>query len=593
MSESPAPFPYTPIPQFPNSNCFLNPNATTLSLSLASKYFFLKTGDTAAYVNSGLYQLGGSNILMSALTSVTAGTATASKALILDSSSNITGINNMTLNGNITLNGNLTASTSIVTPIINANAYLLAGVSLNLTAIAGVTPGTVSASKAIIVDASKNITSMGSISGTTYTSSNNGSNYALVNGLGSALIELSASPSLLRLVKGYCINIGTSGVNIDNASTQAARHPLDFGSTARNDTISLYDDTSSFYGISANNSSTQYSSGTNHNWYTGCTNASPINTNIMSLSSGGTLTTTANIIANNSVIAKGFNIAGITGNNALMIVTAGVGWCYGYDYTGGNALPFKVGINNNVYCNSTNGFVTINGSSAASAPLEVRGFANFTKSGSFGYLSSSGSGTASGFTSRPFSIQTDSAILCLSGEIDVFSDELKKKDIKEIDKEIANKFITKINPIEFKYKKNDDLVKFGYSAQELVKYNYSQLVGFTHDEDDDLIEEIIKCDNGDIYKKEKHTAFVVNLMGVIPILHKAIQISNEKIKQNKDTIKNLEELLQKSNERILNNNKLIFELQSKVENIVEDHQTQLNNIIEFLNEESNFIKKKN
>jgi len=580
MSESPQPEPYTPSPQYPNSECFLNPNVTTLTLSLASKYFFLKTGDTAAYVNSGLYQLGGSTILMSALTSVTAGTGSASKALILDSSSNIIGINN------ITLNGNLTASTSIVTPIINANSYLLAGASINLTAISGVTAGTAAASKAVILDASKNITSMGSISATTYTSTNNGSNYALVNGANSALIELSASPSLLRLVKGYTLSLNTGGCVIESgSSSRDPRHPLDMGQTARNDTICLYDDTSSFYGISANNSSTQYSSGTNHTWYTACSNASAINTNVMSLNSSGSLLTLANIIAGNSVIAKGFNISGVTGNNALMIVTAGLGWTFAYDYTGGNALPYKVGINNNIYCNSSNGFVTVNGSSAAAAPLEVRGFANFTKSGSFGYLSNSGAGTATGFTSRPFSILTDSAILCLSGEIDVFSDEMKKKDIKELDEEKANSFINNIKPITYKYKKGDDQQKMGFSAQQLVKYNFNEIVGYTHDEDDDLIEEIIESESGELYKKEKHTAFVVNLMGIIPILTKCVQLSNKKIKDNEEEIIRLNNRLNSFKQCDCKNNVLIEDLNKTLERELSDLQIQLNTIINFINTE--------
>jgi len=143
--ESPAPEPYTPTPNFPNSACFLDPNTTSLTLSLASRYFFLKTGDYANYINSPLYQYNGSVVLMSALTSITAGTASASKALVLDSSSNITGINNITFSG--TLSG----------AVVNSNQYLLAGSPLSFSYISGITPGTASASKALVLDGSSGI----------------------------------------------------------------------------------------------------------------------------------------------------------------------------------------------------------------------------------------------------------------------------------------------------------------------------------------------------------------------------------------------------------------------------------------------------
>ena len=48
--------------------------------------------DIYVLVNSNTYLLAGSSILMSALTSVTAGTASPSKALVLDGSSGITGV---------------------------------------------------------------------------------------------------------------------------------------------------------------------------------------------------------------------------------------------------------------------------------------------------------------------------------------------------------------------------------------------------------------------------------------------------------------------------------------------------------------------
>ena len=84
-----------------------------------------------------------SNTEAAYLTSITAGTASASKALILDSSTNITGINS-----------------------IGTTTLVLGGTSLGTTQAAyltSITPGTAAASKALVIDSSKNISGLGVI----------------------------------------------------------------------------------------------------------------------------------------------------------------------------------------------------------------------------------------------------------------------------------------------------------------------------------------------------------------------------------------------------------------------------------------------
>lgn len=114
------------------------------------------TNAYALYVSAGTTFLGGTLSMNGTLftstqagylTSITAGTAAASKALVLDASSNITGINSL---GTTTL--------------------VLGGNSLGATQsgyITGITAGTAAASKALVLDSSINITGINSLGTTT------------------------------------------------------------------------------------------------------------------------------------------------------------------------------------------------------------------------------------------------------------------------------------------------------------------------------------------------------------------------------------------------------------------------------------------
>jgi hypothetical protein len=220
--------------------------------------------------------------------------------------------------------------------------------------------------------------------------------------------------------------------------------------------------------------------------------------------------------------------------------------------------------NNNIICNAT-GFNNMNSSSTTcSFPLSVFGSGTATRSiGTYGYLANSGSGTASGFTNRNFSIYSDYGLLVgINGaEIDCFSDIRLKKNISLLDDDLVNKFINNIEPISFQYKSNNEAtLNYGYKAQQLVEHLFTDLVGFT-----DLIEDIeglenedIKCIDGSVVHLKDNQKLVVSYMKVIPILHKALQISLKKIQ----------------------------ELETQIDLLNNDLQEQINNIISHLNNEN-------
>ena len=149
---------------------------------------------------------------ISVLDGVTPGTATASKALVLDSSSNISGINSLTITG-VLSDGNYTFDTSgnvsglgtvgcgaitstgalAVTGTITGDTSLTLDTTTITTAeigvLDGVTPGTATASKALVLDANKdigtirNLTIDGTFSDGNYTFDTSGN----VSGLGTVV----------------------------------------------------------------------------------------------------------------------------------------------------------------------------------------------------------------------------------------------------------------------------------------------------------------------------------------------------------------------------------------------------------------------
>jgi hypothetical protein len=106
------------------------------------------------------------------LDGITAGTAAASKAVVLDSSGNIASMG--TYNGGALTASTLTATTTVTSgtstdagTVLSAGSGVTVGNAIlseaELETIDGITPGTAAASKAVVLDASSNIASLGTI----------------------------------------------------------------------------------------------------------------------------------------------------------------------------------------------------------------------------------------------------------------------------------------------------------------------------------------------------------------------------------------------------------------------------------------------
>ncbi|HRF70074.1 MAG TPA: tail fiber domain-containing protein, partial [Candidatus Pelethenecus sp.] len=331
------------------------------------------------------------------------------------------------------------------------------------------------------------------------------------------------------------------------------RSRLDFGNTFSNCIITLYQANSSSgtYQIGCNNSAIEYTSnGSNGHqfYYNSTTTPQALGTNVFSIQGNGNVVSLKNMFAGSGVHAFGYDTTDLIsyGPGAHLHYAASKASFFGYDYSAGSYTDMSMG-NNNIFIKASNGFVGINNTSP-SCPLHVSGTGNQTTAATFGWLSGAGTGIASGFTNRAFSIRCSSGIMCDSGEIDVLSDELWKENILDLNDDLVNKFIRKIKPIQFNYK-NSTTLHYGYSAQNILLNNFNVIVG-SASTDEALDERKLYNEEGDKIIIPKDTRLIVNPIDIIPILHKALQLSNERMTSLEEQVRSTTLLIKKNEEDI-------------------------------------------
>ncbi len=633
-------FPYVPPASIFNTLDYSTIEDSGISLSEADARYFRLTGGYVPYINSASYLLDGAPLDINLISGVTAGISANGKALSLNSSGVLdkltldmagTGLNipSLKFNGttfnqsyyigiteggassskavilnstldysgirNLSITGDFVASTSITSPSISSQTNTLSlssgGDMLRLVTTNSGARNTIkftndiqvweigtrgstasNANTFYIYNAdykllmqpngdtkilsSTNSTSQTTgclvlqgglgISGTTWMSqlklNSSGSHLSFNNSNsgGTALIELAAAPSILRFVRGYAINIGSSGVRIGSGTTADPTRPLDFGSTAADCIISLFNDGQ--YGFGAADQAIKYSAQSHHYFYTG----GLANTLIAKMESSGNFSAVAGLHC------TGF--ANPNNSGAHMHFGGGTASFFGYDYPNSKWLPTQIG--SCVYImpsstsngNSSSGGMNVNSSSSSYlCPLAVYGSSNFTRViGGFGFLNSGGAGNASSFSNRPFGIYSEKGILVDSGEIDCFSDVRLKKNIQPLDDTKIMKLLN-IPPIKFQYiHQSDDDPKYhlSFRAQDLVKAGFNEIIGYTDLLDDiELEEEDIICDDGSTVHLGKNQKLVLSMQEMIPILTRLIQIQQKQINEHQQQIDELFALL--------------------------------------------------
>jgi len=487
------------------------------------------------------------------LLDVTPGAVTANKALVFDSNAAITGALSLAnnLGDMLVLTSTLSSSRNTIKFVTDSQtyeigsrgstasnggqfyiyngAYKLLMNSSGDTSILSSTESSSSSTGCLKLTGGLGIAKNCHIDGT-LNLNRNGVQMIINNGVKNGLFEVPASVDILRLVRGFAVCIGSNGITIESGSIRDPRSVIDLGQTSSNKQIALYNDTSSYYGISANNSSTQFQSGNGFTFHGGCSDASPNGT------------TTVKITQNGGIeVPDNQHIRNASNNNMIHLASVGTVVINNSSVSNnGNKLE----VNGQSYFSGNIGI----GTSGPNFPLQIDSSQNTTIS-SYGYINTNGN---TGFVSGG-SGSINVAIKCthriVSGEVNLLSDRRIKKDISDIDDEEAISFLN-IKPVHYTLKKCNTR-SYGYIAQDILKgalknnkYILEDIINICPEEN---IEEEIDDDD---FLNPAGCIFTVNYPKIVPLLHKIIQIQESKINKCETEINNLNKEIEDLNKRL-------------------------------------------
>lgn len=304
---------------------------------------------------------------------------------------------------------------------------------------------------------------------------------------------------------------------------------------------------SEYYGFgttSSQNLDTYSASG--YRWLTGTTTTA-LGTSRMTLSSAGAL-----VISSRLTVGDGTYIGCATSPNIINMASAGV-LLVGTSTVANSSNWLEVAAGGGgTYSAYFAGRVGI-GVSSPVYPLDVQAQVLNSTLNSFGYLAGSGSGTATGYTNRAFSIRTSAGIWVTGSEIDVLSDARSKRNINTISNDLVDK-VMRLEPIRYQYKtQHDEDVRYhlGYRAQDMVKRGLPDLVGYA-EADEPLGDQDIECDDGSVVYLRGNQRLIVNMHEMIPILHQIIKMQQTTIDRQAKEICELKKRIE-SIENILSN----------------------------------------
>jgi hypothetical protein len=162
------------------------------------------------------------------------------------------------------------------------------------------------------------------------------------------------------------------------------------------------------------------------------------------------------------------------------------------------------------------------GTSTKQGYVTISGSAGYNL-GSYGYLTPSGTtGTSSGPAN--YSLVANQRIA--ASEFNAYSDERLKNIIESVSVTESKNFILNTNPIKFTWKNNEENgIKVGYSAQEVIKAGFDNLVGVMPNES---LEEYIDSDG---FLSPSGSQLTVNYEQIIPYHGVVIKHLLEKIEE--------------------------------------------------------------
>ena len=443
-------------------------------------------------------------------TNVTAGTASASKCLVLDSSSNITGINSLTAT-------TLTAISTVT------GGLTLGGVSISSTGAQInylepiITLGVGAASGCLTLNSSSNITSgINSLTATTLISTN------------STLTNSTITNATIN-------NITLGSTLITSTGTQLNYTNVTAGTASASKCLVL-DSSSNITGI---NSITTTSLVSNYIYNSiSITTTNLILTNLAANS--GSIYTQSNFGIYTSTANRSLCINDYAGNCMRLIYNNNSGTETNYvDLKVSSSGSFIMAPSGNIA--QINGdlivttYCTIGSASLQSYPLYVNGsvsysVGNVTSYSLSGYGVSTGAGTTIGPATNSTSLYTTNGIVVASGQVWYLSDRRIKKEIHHLRDDYGVNLINNITLVEYKLiKDKNNTPNIGVIAQDLLELNYKEFVNFTQNDE---------MDDGIQYGVD-YTKLCIPIISYIKKLNKKNIELESKIKFLQDTFINL------------------------------------------------------
>jgi len=432
---------------------YLTASQLTGTIQTAAQPNITSVGTLTSITTSGDLTVGETVISeneIGVLDGVTPGTASAARALVLDSSSDISGINSLSATSlNATdLTGQLqTAAQPNVTSVGTLTSITTSGdLTLGSTAISeseigvldGVTPGTVTASKALVVDSNKDIASIRYLTASQLTGT----------------IQTAAQPNITSV--GTLTSITTSGA-LTLGSTAISESEIGVLDGVTPGTVTA----SKALVVDANKdiASIRYLTASQ---LTGTiqTAAQPNITSVgtlTSISTSGSLTIGSTVISESEI-------------GVLDSISPGTA-------AASKALILDSSANISSINSLATAKLAVGSPAHSSLPVEI-GYTSYQFSGAYAYsneLNSHGLVDAGNGPSANYSLRADGRIL-VTGEVEITSDRRLKKDIVALTPDFCKSFISKTTPVRFNWRNDDAIPDYGYIAQDVLKAGFNDLV---------------------------------------------------------------------------------------------------------------------
>ena len=542
---------------------------STLTLAGASSTF-VATNMTC----SGTFTLGGSALtssLFSSLSGVTAGTAAASKALIVDANIDIGNIRNLTATGNVNYTASSLSTINTVDPRTTATSYI----SLNDCPI--YLRGTAAGDKNHFLCYAGNTGQTSWFSGKGFGNPGSPNDGPVLAGYNAVVIGTTISSEVISAVFTNSSISLVPAVNCSSTlkatsigvNSQTPACPIDCGATAANMNLNLFGQT---FGLGPNNSLLNYYAGGGHKWWNAGSSVISVGqgTALMTLSSGGNLSTTGSVTASSGNVTaangrvqmtnNGYGYSHFSGSNGVELNTYADGSSCSLGSYSNHAFGLYANNSSKRLTVQTNGQIAINSGQLGTNiyPLHVSTwctsteFANPAEKFSTTSGGTNWDGTQWGNCSARFNDNIVAASFIGMSDIRI------KTNIEKIPNEFCKEFIMNCTPVSYNLKKDlsrgINNTQFGYIAQDLEKNGFHYLVTHFSDDGDENLIEIIEDVNGREYKSPAGVLLSVSYTEIIPLLAtniKTIYEDNEKLETRVNDLEEKNKTLLENNQDLL------------------------------------------